>query len=435
MVIRRIAQNVSNRLNLRQLHVDENLVGMDSHLKEMSSRLCMESNDVRMIGIYGLSGIGKTTLAKVVYNQIAHQFEDAIFLPNVAKAEEGHRLLKLQRQLVAHILGVKNVRISNIDEGISLIKKTFCSRKVLIILDDVCNLTQLESLGGNHQWFGSGSRIIITTRDMNLLRIQQVDALYKVEELKYKEAFQLFCSVAFKQNLPEDGFKDLSASAVNYCNGLPLAIQVVGSILGGNSTREWESRMCRMRRVLPTKVQEVLRTSFNELHSIEQNLFLDVACFFNGEDTNFAGRILDDDDMHLSGRILDSDKGFELGMKILRERSLISTLDNKIMMHDLIQQMALEIVRQESPDQPGKRSRLWNPWDVLSVMTKNTVRAKCPNKVNKYPRVLCISHFALKTFFWSHNTHHLYFCTSAIPFALSKCFNGMDMGNYKSKRQ
>ena len=45
----------------------------------------MESNDVRMIGIHGIAGIGKTTLAKVIYNEIAHQFEGASFLSNVAE--------------------------------------------------------------------------------------------------------------------------------------------------------------------------------------------------------------------------------------------------------------------------------------------------------------------------------------------------------------
>ena len=70
------------------------------------------SNDVRVIGIYGLGGIGKTILAKVIYNEIAHQFEDAIFLSNVREAWQHYPLLELQKQLLADILGEKFVQIS-----------------------------------------------------------------------------------------------------------------------------------------------------------------------------------------------------------------------------------------------------------------------------------------------------------------------------------
>ncbi|RVW68289.1 TMV resistance protein N [Vitis vinifera] len=204
------------------LCISANLVGFDSRLEEMSSLLCMESNDVRMIGIHGIGGIGKTTLAIGIYNQIAHQFEGASFLPNAAE----HRGSLIQRKLLADILGEKIARISNIDEGISLIKKTLCSRKVLIILDDVSALTQLEFLAGSRHWFGSGSRIIITSRNKHLLDVHEVDGLYEVQKLKSEEAFKLFSLYAFEA--PDDRFWELSGRALNYCDGLPLAVKVVG---------------------------------------------------------------------------------------------------------------------------------------------------------------------------------------------------------------
>ncbi|XP_034677081.1 disease resistance protein RUN1-like [Vitis riparia] len=232
------------------LHIDDNLVGINSRLEEMLSLLCMESNDVRMIGIHGIAGIGKTTLAKGIYNQIAHQFEDTSFLSNVAEVEEHRGSLGLQRQLLEDILWKKIARISNIDEGISLIKKTLCSRKVLIILDAVSALTQLES------WQGAITGLV-------------------------------------QADLPDDRFWELSGHALNYCDGLPLAVKVVGAFLYRKPELEWEDELLKLTTVGDVTVQKVLRLSYDRLDHTEKDLFLDIACFFRGKDSDSVGRILD----------------------------------------------------------------------------------------------------------------------------------------------
>ncbi|XP_010665294.3 disease resistance protein RUN1 isoform X1 [Vitis vinifera] len=357
VIVRRISKMLISRPEL--LFIGDNLVGINSRLEEMSSLLCMESNDVRMIGIHGIAGIGKTTLAKGIYNQIAHQFEGASFLSNVAEVKEHRGSLKLQRQLLADILGEKIARISNIDEGISLIKKTLCSRKVLIILDDVSALTQLEFLAGSRHWFGSGSRIIITSRNKHLLDVLEVDGLYEVQKLKSEEAFKLFSLYAFEAD-HDDGFWELSGRALNYCDGLPLAVKVVGGYLRNKTELEWEDELLKLTTVGQITVQYVLRLSYDRLEHTEKDLFLDIACFFRGKDSDSVGRIL------------DSCNFSAIGMKVLKDCSFISILDNKIEMHGLMQQMEWEIIRRESPGQPGQRSRLWNPEDVHAVLTQKT---------------------------------------------------------------
>ena len=368
-IIKGIVRHISKKLisHPELLTIDDHLVGINSRLEEMSSLLCMESNDVRIIGIYGIAGIGKTTLAKGIYNQIAHQFEDASFLPHVAEAVERHGLLELQRQLLADILRENFVHISNIHEGISLIKKTLFSRKVLIILDDVSALTQLELLAGSHQWFGSGSRIIITTRDKHLLDGYGVDGLYEVQKLKVEEALQLFSLNVFKADFPDEGFWELSGHALNYCDGLPAALKVLGLFLRGKTELAWENALLKQQTVGDRRIQQMLRVSFDGLDSTEKDLFLDIACFFRGKDSDSVGRILDSCNFSANG------------MKVLKDRSLISILDNKIEMHDLMQKMGWEIIEEEFPGRPGKWSRLWNPEDVHAVLTQNTVRAKCLN--------------------------------------------------------
>ncbi|KAL6316808.1 hypothetical protein AAG906_021108 [Vitis piasezkii] len=239
-----------------------------------------------------------------------------------------------------------HVMHGNIDKGISLIKKTLCSRKVLIILDDVSALS---------------SRIIITTRNKHLLDVHKVDGLYEVQKLKYKEALQLFSLWAFKADLPHDTYWELSEHALNYCDGLPLAVKAVGSLLYGRTELGWENTLLKLQTVgKGMKVQEVFRLSYDRLDHTEKDLFLDIACFFRGKDSDSVGRIL------------DSCNFSAIGMKVLKDCSFISILDNKIEMHGLMQQMGWEIIRRESPGQPGQRSRLWNPEDVHAVLTQKT---------------------------------------------------------------
>ena len=70
--IKEITTVIANRiLNFKSLFVEDNLVGMDSHFQKLGLGLRMESNDVRMVGICGIGGIGKTTIARYVYNQIS----------------------------------------------------------------------------------------------------------------------------------------------------------------------------------------------------------------------------------------------------------------------------------------------------------------------------------------------------------------------------
>lgn len=98
MNIKKITEFIFSRLNRGLLHVGKNLVGMDSHLKEMTSRLGIGLDDVHMLGICGFGGIDKATIAKVIYNQISHQYEGTSFLLNVREASKDHHgLVKITK--------------------------------------------------------------------------------------------------------------------------------------------------------------------------------------------------------------------------------------------------------------------------------------------------------------------------------------------------
>ncbi|KAJ9676177.1 hypothetical protein PVL29_024930 [Vitis rotundifolia] len=354
MLIKEIATYIWNELLSRSSNYAENLVGIESSIQEIKSLLFTESLDVRMVGIWGMGGIGKTTLAKSVYDQISHQFEACCFLEDVSDYLEKRGFPSLQEKFLSQLLGNKNL---NRRRNISMLY----SKRVLIVVDDVNNSKILEVLIGKHDWFGCGSRIIITTRDKFLLVRHGVDILYEVGKLNDDNALQLFSRFAFGNFHPIDDYVELSQCMMLYAQGLPLALEVLGSFLFGKSKHEWESQLARLKKFPNEVIQNVLQGSFDRLDAIEREIFLDIACFFQGHDKDYVMEIL-------------RSCGFfpEIGIRSLIEKSLIFVVENKLMMHNLLQRMGWEIVRQASPEEPGTRSRLWIHDDVNHVLKKNT---------------------------------------------------------------
>lgn len=112
------------------------------------------------------------------------------------------------------------------------------------------------------------------------------------------------------------------------------------------------------------EVQSVLKTSFNGLDDNEKDIFLDVAFFYVGQDKDFVIEMLDNCDFFAHS-----------GIRNLLDKSLINILDNKLCMHDLLQEMGWKIIWQESIKDPNKRSRLRLYEDIKHVLTTNTVRS------------------------------------------------------------
>ena len=339
---------------------------MDSRLEKLISLLKIESNDVRMVGVYGLGGIGKTTIINALYNQISHQFESVSLLTNVRKeSTKNSGLLKLQQKLLDDTLRTKGqIVLKNVYEGIKIIRDKLSSKKVLVFLDDVDELTQLEHLIGKHNWFGLGSRIIITTRKKDLLTRHEVNDIYEVKKLNFHEALQLFCRYAFKQHHLKEGYADLSHQVVRYADGLPLALKVLGSLLFGKRLPNWKSELRKLEKVPNMEIVNVLKISFDGLDYTQRMIFLDIACFFKGRDVEIVSRILD-----------GSEFNAESGINALVDRCFITiSKDKTIDMHDLLAQMGKGIVDQECPNEPGERSRLWRHTDIYRVLKRNTVR-------------------------------------------------------------
>ncbi|ESW24548.1 hypothetical protein PHAVU_004G139800 [Phaseolus vulgaris] len=362
--IGRIVERVSRVINRAPLHVADHPVGLLSQVQEVKKLLDVGSNDVvHMIGIHGMGGIGKTTIALETYNLIANDFDGSCFLQNVREESNKHGLKHLQTLILSEILGEKNINLASVQRGISVIQQRLCRKKVLLILDDVDNRKQLQAFAGRSDWFGPGSRIIITTRDEQLLKSHEVGRTYEVEELNENDSLQLLIWNAFKRESFHPSFEDVLKRVATYASGLPLALEVIGSNLVRKSVEEWESAIEHYKRIPNGEILEILKVSFDALGEEEKSVFLDIACCFKGSNLTEVEHIL--------GVLYDNNMKHHVG--VLVEKSLIKVWPRRrIEMHDLIEDMGRQIDQQESPKELGKCRRLWLPKDIIHVLKHNT---------------------------------------------------------------
>ncbi|XP_027350466.1 TMV resistance protein N-like [Abrus precatorius] len=338
----------------------DELVGIDSRINNLYSLLRTGSEEVRFLGIWGMGGIGKTTLAKFVYKKIHKQFDISCFLDNVREvSSERDGLLCLQRKLLSH-LKIRSMRIESLDQGKETIRNLLFNKKVLLVLDDLSSDIQLETLAGKQEWFGPGSRVIITTRDKHLLASLDVCENYDVQILNSEESLQLFCQKAFKGEKPEEAYVEWSKCVVQCAGGIPLALKVLGSFLCGRSASIWEDALKMLRQDLQNDVYKTLRISFDGLRDMEKAIFLDIACFFKGSTKDHVTQILKNCGLNPL-----------IAIDVLIEKSLVTYDGWHLGMHDLLQEMGRNIVLQESPNDAGKRSRLWTLKDIDQVFRNN----------------------------------------------------------------
>ncbi|CAA7018246.1 unnamed protein product [Microthlaspi erraticum] len=339
-MIEEIVQRISSRL-LSMLPIDfADIVGMEAHMEALSPLLDMveskDDGDARIIGISGTGGIGKTTIAKYLYEHLKLRFSPHhCFVENVAKLSGEHGLIHLQQQLLSDIFHEENVKLESVEHGRQQLEFRARDVKVFLVLDDVDDVKQLCALAKDVRWFGAGSRVVITTRDKSLLS-SCGGGVYDVKCLDDDKALQLFQRIAFEGDQPpsSDCYKDLSRRVTRLAQGLPLAIQAFGFYLQRMPLVKWEDALKSFEMAPYSSIRRILDISCDSLDEVSKSALLHVTCL---------------GPVWCLKAPLDR---VEVGLKVLAEKSLINiSTDGFISLHCLLELKGRVIVYEESGNQ------------------------------------------------------------------------------------
>ncbi|XP_030440280.2 disease resistance protein RPV1-like [Syzygium oleosum] len=369
--IKSVTREILMKLKIKDKYVTEHLVGMDDRVEAVVKLLDVDSGGMRFVLIHGMGGIGKTTLAKIVYNKLNSLFSHCCFLGNVRESSRRFGLVTLQKQLLSNMFGSGfHDGINDIDDGIKLIAQRLSNRKVFIIVDDV-DEEQLEKLAIKHVSFGSGSRVIMTTRNRIIIEASRTFE-YEVKPLDSIQSLELFYGHAFGKNPPPNDYVSLSRQVVSTTGGLPLALEVIGSLLRCQNKGFWIGVLHNLREITHEKVQNTLKICYNALKHEQKQIFLDIACLFVDEDKTNAFYMW-------------KDCGFEpdYSTQVLVCMSLIKiTDDNKFCMHEQLRDLGRKIICEDTRlVDPRKQSRLWDPETAVKIIRteerKEAIEAVC----------------------------------------------------------
>ncbi|KAJ0247603.1 ADP-ribosyl cyclase/cyclic ADP-ribose hydrolase [Hirschfeldia incana] len=358
LVVKKVLAQVSNTPE----KVGEYTVGLESRVKDLMDLVDVKSTgDVQILGLYGMGGIGKTTLAKRFYNKILENFEDhRVFISNV-RQESSDGLVNLQQTFIKSLFG-SVPEIEDVSSGRDKIRGRVSEKKILAVLDDVDNVDQVDALVGERNWYGEGSVIIITTRDEEILSKLYVSRRYEVNCLTEVQALSLFSYHSLGKQEPTESLMELSKKIVKITGKLPLAVEVFGSHLRDKKEDEWLTELEKLENTQPGDLQAVLALSFKSLGDEEKTVFLDIACLFLKMEM-------------AKEEVMDVLKGCgynaEVALSVLRQKSLVKILsdkDNTLWMHDQIRDMGMQMVLNENREDPEMRSRLWDRGEIMNVL-------------------------------------------------------------------
>ncbi|CAH8278286.1 unnamed protein product [Arabidopsis lyrata] len=334
--------------------------GNELRLKELEEKLDRTIKKTCIIGVVGMPGIGKTTLLKELFNKWQNKFNRCALIDEIrGKSNPSEDFDILPKLLVRELLAFNVSTLENVEDPYEVFKGLLLNEKVLVILDDVSKSEQIDALLGKRDWITEGSRIVIATNDMSLLKDWVTDT-YVVPLLNHQDGLKLFHYHAFDEANPPEDFMQLSKEFVHFARGLPLALKILGKELYGKGRLQWEEKRKLLAESPSPFIESVFRVSYDELSSDQKKAFLDIACF-RSQDVAYVESLL------ASSEAMSA-------VKALTDKFLINTCDGRVEMHDLLYTFSRELDPKTSTEDDRTGRRLWRHQDIIKEGKINVVQ-------------------------------------------------------------
>ncbi|XP_012442087.1 disease resistance protein At4g27190-like [Gossypium raimondii] len=235
----------------------------------------LQDDNISMIGLWGMGGVGKTTLAREVGNQAEklNLFNKVV----ITTVSQNPNFEVIQDQIAQFIdFDMKNERGRRSVQDLWLRLKK--EQRILIILDDIwTNINLKEKIGIPTGEDHKGCKVLLTTRRQQVCLAMDCQKVVQLGCLDGDEAWNLFATKASLNGSADDAIRKVATKIIRKCQGLPIAIVSLGSALKGKSCHEWKAAYRRLKGRRLTEIEDVneenaylcLEASFDYLKGME----------------------------------------------------------------------------------------------------------------------------------------------------------------------
>ncbi|WOG86126.1 hypothetical protein DCAR_0205326 [Daucus carota subsp. sativus] len=219
--------------------VERDFVGMENEIEQLISHLKNKDNGCEVVSICGMGGLGKTTLAKKLYNhvEIKAHFEAFAWVCITQQFEKE----KVFKGLLKQLLPATDVSKMDDAKVVKELYKVQQGKNCLIVIDDIWSVKSWVDISAAFpvQDTTGNSKILLTTRN-EIVAKKSEGSIYKIQGLTEEQGWQLLSKKAGISRDPSGEMEEIGRNMVKRCRGLPLAISTLGGLLKGELLSEWE---------------------------------------------------------------------------------------------------------------------------------------------------------------------------------------------------